>query len=70
MLVLLNVVSPVILFFEDWIGLDGFELSLEVPNGVAMGAAIGAATSIVEVVAQVLLLITRHTPVDSNHQHW
>ena len=68
MLIVLIVLGPMIFLFKDRIGFDCFELGLEISDSMAMGAAIGAATSIDEVIAQVLLLITRHTPIDRNHK--
>ena len=47
--------SPVVGFFEDRIGLDGFKLSLEARKATgAEGAAVGAATGIGEGVSVVL----------------
>jgi len=56
------VLGSVDVFLEDWIGLDGFKLGLEAVDGVAVGATIGATTSIGEVVAIVLGLVTRSPP--------
>lgn len=53
-----------IFLFEDHIRLDGLELGLEVADGMAMGAAIGATTSISEGVAIVILFFAGTAPTD------
>ncbi len=50
-------------FLEDWIGLNGFKLGLEAVDGVAVGAAIGATTSVGEIVAIVLGFVPRSSPM-------
>lgn len=50
------------IFLEDWIGLDSFEFGLEAVDGVTVGAAVGATTSVGKVVAIILRLVTRSSP--------
>jgi len=54
--------SSMIFLFKDHIRLDGLELGLEVADGMAMGAAIGATTSIGEGVAIVVLFFAWTAP--------
>lgn len=56
--------SAVNLLLEDRLGIGGFEFGLEITDGMAMGAAVGATAGIGEVVAIILHLIARAAPVE------
>lgn len=56
--------GSVIFLFEDYIRLDGLEFGLEVADGMAMGAAVGATTSVGEGVAIIVLFFARTAPTD------
>lgn len=52
-----------IFFFKDGIRLDSFEFGLKIADGVTVRAAIGMTSSVGEVVAIILGLVTRSAPV-------
>ena len=55
--------SAVKLLLEDGLGVRGFEFGLEITNGMAVSAAVGATASVGEVVTIVLHLVSRAAPM-------
>lgn len=55
--------SSMIVFFKHGLGFDGLELSLEIGDVVAVGAAIRATTGIGELIAIVLALLSWRSPI-------
>jgi hypothetical protein len=54
--------STMIFFLEDRVSIGSLEFGLEVTDGMAVGAAVGATTGVGEVVAIVLGLVSRSAP--------
>lgn len=52
-----------VFLLKDYLRFDSLELGLEIANGMAVGAAIGATTSVGERIAVVILLFTGTAPI-------
>lgn len=62
LVVQIPMLRSVVTFLEHWLRFDGFEFSLEIGDGMTMGAAVGTAAGVGELVAIILAFFAGGAP--------